>query len=427
MAAGSAGNPGAVELRTVGIDDGPADAAAIAWMRAQTAAFLAPRLEPEVLARAAETFAGHRLRGAYAADDPAPLATLRSWDVPMTVPGGSVTADAVTGIGVRSTHRRRGLLRRLLVDELRGAVRAGTPVAVLTSTQGSLYERFGFGLATWTRGIVVDTRQARFRDPEVRGTVELVDRPEALEALAGPAHERARRRHPGSFGRQPGTWRSLATGAAAWSGMEPDRQRRAAVWRDDDDRVAGHVIFRVETGWYATGAATLAVVDLHATTPQAYLELWRHLCSMDLVGTVRWDEASVDEVLPWLLVDARAVTIGAQRDMLWVRVLDVPGLLAARRYPVEDALVIEVRDPDGLADGRWRVDTADRIAPAVTATADAPDVVVPVTALGSLVLGGVDPRVLARAGRVDEESAGAAGRLARLLAAPSAPWNGTRF
>jgi hypothetical protein len=50
-----------------------------------------------------------------------------------------------------------------------------------------------------------------------------------------------------------------------------------------------------------------------------------------------------------------------------------------------------------------------------------------VTALASVVLGGVDPRVLARAGRLEEGSPGAAGRLARLFAAPSVPWNGTPF
>jgi hypothetical protein len=61
------------------------------------------------------------------------------------------------------------------------------------------------------------------------------------------------------------------------------------------------------------------------------------------------------------------------------------------------------------------------------ATTDEPDAALDVTALGSLYLGGVDPRVLARAGRLEEHTPGAAGRLARLLAAPSVPWNGIRF
>jgi predicted acetyltransferase len=113
--------------------------------------------------------------------------------------------------------------------------------------------------------------------------------------------------------------------------------------------------------------------------------------------------------------------------MLWLRVLDAPALLAARRYPLEDAVVLEVADDAGHTPGRWRLDTHDRLAPAVEPTRDGPDVVLPVSALGSVVLGGVDPRVLARAGRLEEVSAGAAGRLARLLAAPSVPWNGTPF
>jgi ABC-type multidrug transport system fused ATPase/permease subunit len=46
---------------------------------------------------------------------------------------------------------------------------------------------------------------------------------------------------------------------------------------------------------------------------------------------------------------------------------------------------------------------------------------------GSVFLGGVDPRVLLRTGRIAEHTPGAAGRLARMLAPPSVPWNGTRF
>ena len=72
-------------------------------------------------------------------------------------------------------------------------------------------------------------------------------------------------------------------------------------------------------------------------------------------------------------------------------------------------------------------DTHDLLAPGAEATTAEPDVVAPVEALGSVVLGGVDPRVLTRAGRMEERSAGAAGRLARMFAAPSVPWNGTRF
>jgi predicted acetyltransferase len=419
--------PTQIRSITPRVTEGSADAGTVAWTRAMTASFLGPRLDAEQLARVGAGFEGGRLRGAYDDPDPAPVATLRSWDAELTVPGGAVTADAVTGIGVRSTHRRRGLARRLIAEDLAAAVRAGTPAAALTSTQGSLYERFGFGLATRTRSLAVDTATARFRDPDPRGTVELVDRPDLALELARPLHDRARRRHPGALARTPQQWEGLLTGAGPWNGFEPDRHRQVAVWRDDDGEPAGYVVHRVEEGWYATGAATLGVADLQVVTPTAYTELWRHLCSQDLVGTVRWGQASVDEPLPWLFDDHRAVTAEGDRAMLWLRVLDVPALLTARRYPIEDAIVLEVGDDAGLTPGRWRLDTHDRLAPVVAPTRDTSDVLLPVTSLGSLVLGGVDPRVLARTGRLEEGSPGAAGRLARLLAAPSVPWNGTFF
>ena len=164
------------------------------------AAFLGPRPGPEEIATMAASYAGQRLRGVYETADTSPVATLRSWDTAMTVPGGEVAVDAISSIGVRATHRRRGLLRALLVDDLAEAARAGTPVAALTSTQGSLYERFGFGLAAWTRSLTLDTRAARFRDAGPTGRLRTLD-PAGFASVAGPIQDRARRRHPGSMDR----------------------------------------------------------------------------------------------------------------------------------------------------------------------------------------------------------------------------------
>lgn len=401
--------------------DGAPDADTATWIRAMMAAFLGPRPGPEEIATMAASYAGQRLRGVYETADTSPVATLRSWDTAMTVPGGEVAADAISSIGVRATHRRRGLLRTLLVDDLAEAVRAGTPVAALTSTQGSLYERFGFGLAAWTRSLTLDTRAARFRDAGPTGRLRTLD-PAGFAAVAGPIQDRARRRHPGSMDRSAASWHALITG-----GGHDSSSRSAVAWADATGRPAGYVVHGVAESWWGTGSATLAVHDLQATTPESYRELWRHLGSLDLVGEVGWANASLDEPLPWLLTDHRAVSSGGPRDMLWLRVLDVPGALGARRYPVTDRIVLRVHDPDRHAEGGWALDTTDPVTPAVAATTDTPDVEMDAAALGSLYLGGVDPRVLARAGRLSEHSPGAAGRLARLFAAPAVPWNGIRF
>lgn len=415
--------------------DGAADADTVAWLRALGAAFLSPALDPGVAGRAAAQLRGDRLRGVYEPGDPLPVATLRSWDARMTLPGGDVAVDAVASIGVRWTHRRRGLLRSVLADDLAAAADAGTPVAALTSTQGPLYERFGFGLATWTRTVTVDTGSVRWRDAAVAGSLSTV-RPEEFPDLAAAVAERARRRHPGSLSRAEKLWRPLATGETPYSAMTPDRSRHLGVWRDDEGRPAGYVVHRVAEDWAASasGRASLAVLDLQATTPASYRELWRHLCANDLVGSVRWPNASVDEPLPWLLTDHRAVELGAAREMLWLRLLDVPAALTARRYPVTDRFRLRVLDDASPewgfgAGGRFLLDTSDPVAPVVERLGPGADVdaVAPVAALGSMYLGGADPRVLARTDRLEEVTPGAAGRLARLLAAPSVPWNGVRF
>ena len=401
--------------------DGEPDADTATWVRAMMAAFLGPRPGPDTAARVVGSHEGQRWRGVHEPGDPSPVVTLRSWDARMTVPGGDVTVDAITSIGVRATHRRRGLMRAVLLDDLAEAARHGTALAALTSTQGALYERFGFGLATWTRTLRVDTRAARFRDDGPTGRLRTLE-PGALAAVAAPLHDRARRRHPGAMDRSATSWGPLMTG---YDGS--DGTRSAVLWSDAGGRAAGYAVTGVAEGWWETGSARLAVHDLQATSPESYRELWRHLCSQDLVGTVSWADASVDEPLPWLLGDPRAATSGPSREMLWLRVLDVPAALAARRYPVTDRLVLRVHDPAGYAEGTWCLDTGDQVVPAVSRTAEAPDAEGDAGALASLYLGGVDPRVLARTGRLTEHTAGAAGRLARLFAAPSVPWNGTRF
>ncbi|MFC5140284.1 GNAT family N-acetyltransferase [Actinomycetospora rhizophila] len=405
--------------------EGVADADTVTWARAMLAAFLRPRVPPGDLARAAADYVGQRLRGVYETGDPAPVATLRSWDTRMSVPGGEVAVDAVTSIGVRSTHRRRGLLRAVLVDDLADAARAGTPVAALTSTQGALYERFGFGLASWNRALRLDTRTATFRAPEATGRLRTLD-VATLPSAAGPVQDRARRRHPGSMDRTGMSWTALMTGENTFSGMTADPHRHAVLWSDATGRPDGYVVYRVAQDW-AGGAGEIAVLDLQATTPESYRELWRHLVSLDLVGAVIWNDASTDEPLPWLLTDPRAAAAGAGREMLWLRILDVPAAFGARRYPVTEQLVLAVADPAGHAAGTWLLDTTDPVEPRVVTTTAEPDVALDAATLGSLYLGGADPRVLARAGRLEERTPGAAGRLARLLAAPSVPWNGIRF
>ena len=200
-----------------------------------------------------------------------------------------------------------------------------------------------------------------------------------------------------------------------------------AVVRGPDGVVEGYVRYRGRQGWDDMRAAgELTVDELTAATPTAYERLWRHCCEVDLVRTIEAGNRPVDELLPWLLEDGRAVRQTGRFDFVWVRVFDVAAALAARRYSAACTLVIEVVDPLGLAGGRFVLDGSAEGAACSTTTGSA-DLAMGVDALGSLYTGGVSALALARAGRIEELRPGAVPRAEAAFRCAPAPWCATWF
>src|SRR4051794_35493795 len=75
------------------------------------------------------------------------VATSAIYTRELTVPGGLVPAAAVTMVGVLASHRRRGLLTRMMRRQLDDVRAAGEPVAALWASEPAIYRRFGYGLA----------------------------------------------------------------------------------------------------------------------------------------------------------------------------------------------------------------------------------------------------------------------------------------
>jgi predicted acetyltransferase len=116
-------------------------------------------------------------------------------------------------------------------------------------------------------------------------------------------------------------------------------------------------------------------------------------------------------------------------ESLWVRVLDAPGALSARTYAAAGRLVFEVVDelrPTGAAAGRVVVDGGPDGASA-RRTDDAPDLVLDVATLGSILLGGTRPPTLARAGLIDERTRGALAVADAMFAVEPLPFSMTDF
>jgi len=59
------------------------------------------------------------------------------------------------------------------------------------------------------------------------------------------------------------------------------------------------------------------------TTTEAYLGLLRFLLELDLIDRVVFWMLPVDDPLPWLLLDRRALKVSAVHDETWLRIVDV--------------------------------------------------------------------------------------------------------
>ena len=289
------------------------------------------------------TVAAHSL----AADIPvATFATLRK-DLNVGY-GRQLEAQLITAVTVRGTHRRQGLLRRMMTEDLAGSKADGLAMAALTASEASIYGRFGFGVATFERSIKVDTGP-RFRLRHTpTGSVEIADRKVLLE-LAPGVFERVHRVTPGSIVRQD-AYRQRSSGTLGRDGAE-DESIRCALHYGADGDVDGYVAYKF-AGWDSK-PYTMEVIDLVAATDSGYLELWQFLGSIDLIERVTWAEAPVDDPLTWALEDPRCIESSENADMLWLRVLDTVKALGARHYSSDGRLVLRVSDTLGLAGGTF--------------------------------------------------------------------------
>jgi predicted acetyltransferase len=343
----------------------------------------------------------------------------------LSLPGTPVDAAAVTAVSVLSNHRRQGHLSRLMHEQLAHAAAAGLPVAVLIAAEWPIYGRFGYGAATESCTLELDTGAARFRDAPT-GSITLVE-PAELRPAVQQAHELRWARTPGAIERTDTWWDFLAGVRAVPSETLDVKLQRGALWHDDAGRLAGAVLYKVAEKWVGNRPAGTANVELlFGETPEAERELWRHLCTVDWCRTAKASNRAVDDPLPLWLEDARAAQSTERSDNLWLRLLDLPAAFAARRSPVAGAAVLEVDDPLGYVAGRWAVELGPDGGSATPTTAMA-DVSLSASALGAAFLGGHTLHRLAQGGLVREEHLGALPRVSALLATTTAPWSPLGF
>ncbi|AKS34165.1 enhanced intracellular survival protein Eis [Mycolicibacterium goodii] len=298
-------------------------------------------------------------------------------DMKLTVPGGEVLPVAgVSFVAVAPTHRRRGVLRAMYTELHNLIAGAGYAVAALTASEGGIYGRFGYGVATVVHMVSIDRRFARFH-PEAPdpGGVRMVT-PAAHRDDLADIYDRWRRRTPGGLGRPAALLDDLLAD-------RPDSRHGGGEWfaflHQD-----GYALYRVHRD-PRDGRRSARVEELTAVTADAHAALWRALLGLDLIDRVTVDIHPHDP-LPYLLTDPRLVQVTASADDLWLRLMNVPAALEARRYQADLDVVLDVADGFRSDGGRFALQISGGRARCTPTDAPA-DIEVDLDVLGGLYLG----------------------------------------
>ena len=406
-----------VEIRSITPDD------ALAYRRAIRNGFHnANTLDDEQFARdMSEPFDRHYV----AVDGEEFVATFGSFPTELTLPGGAtVPAGGVTQVTCRATHRRQGILTRIMERDLIGSRDRGEVADVLIAAEYPIYGRFGYGPAARGTTREVEAELATPTNPGA-GTIRVVDAA-TFRKEAPAVFDRVRRSRPGMIDRDLFDW-DMRSDVRRYPEGKPWHGFRI-LCVDDAGACRATPATRSQDDWSdMRPRSTLEVAELAAATPAAEARLWAYLLSLDLIGTIKAPRPSgrrraavaarrrpsrqADELL------RHAVVAAARR----------PGACSRpRTYRRIGRVVVEVDDPLGLAGGRFALDASPDGATCTTTTESA-ELTMPVRTLGAACLGDVRLDVLHRAGWLDEHVPGSVQRLAALLAGDVAPWCNTWF
>jgi predicted acetyltransferase len=333
----------------------------------------------------------------------------------MSVPGGAlVPAAGITAVGVLPTHRRRGVLRTLMKEQLDDCRARGDYLAYLWASEATIYGRFGYGLASRMGEVSLAKDRARFAVAfEPRGTVRLVELEEAARTFP-PLYEQVVAQRPGMFVRSKDWWetRKLFDDPARRQGGPKN-----LALLELDGKPAGYAIYNVKQDWVSGfSKGVVNIVEVVTPTPQAARELWRWLLDFDWTSEFNADLLPLDHELFLLVAEPRRLQFTIN-DGVWVRLIDVGQALSARTYN-DGEIVLEVEDafmPENA--GRWRVTQ-----PGAERTDDAADLRLDITGLGSVYLGGFTFGSLVRGSRAHELTQDAAARADALFRTNVEPW-----
>ena len=342
----------------------------------------------------------------------------------MAVPGGALLPfGGVTAVATRPTHRRRGVLTAIMRRLHDQAAERGELISALWAAESRIYRRFGYGVAIEGCDLKIERAHARLLDERSpAGRLRQVGGDEARAVFPG-IYTRATKGIPGTLSRRDLDWDMYFYDPEHW--RDGATAFRYVVY-EDHGRPSGYVLYRQKEEWDGNLARSeVRIGDLQAVDGEAYRALWRYCFGIDLVHLVKARTRRLREPLALLLEDPRHLQ-GSRSDRIWLRLIDVAGALAARRYGASGELVLEVIDDfTPQAGGRFLLrggpDGAE-----CTRTRRSAQVTMALADLAAAYLGDARLDDLAWLGRVQGKPA-AVGLAQRMLQWSGQPWCTVRF
>jgi predicted acetyltransferase len=354
-------------------------------------------------------------------DEDALVGTAGTFAFTMTIPGGELPTSGVTMVAVIPPATRRGILSQMMTKMFDDALAKGEPLAILWASEGNIYQRFGYGMASVVHAMKLDRDRARFVVPSERtGRIRFVDVDAALKVLP-EVYERVRTATPGALSRTEDWWRYQRVFDEEWARQHGEGEQFRAVW-EKDGRAEGYVLYRLGERWQDDGTpdGKLRIEELISSSPEATRELWRYLFNVDLVRYISGWFQPVDDPVFLMLSEPRRARF-MMHDGLWLRILDVKSALEARAYKRDGDITFALRDDRYEAnDGTWTLRVSNGAGEVEKTNRDA-EIELSIAELSSMYLGTFGAHDLAAAGRVVERVSGGLERADALFSWPVTP------
>ena len=360
-------------------------------------------------------FDAHRLvftpdRSIMAFDGKNMVGNALSYEMDMYIPGGISKIAAVASVSVQATHRRKGINRSIMKYQLEDIHSRQEPLAVLQASESIIYGRYGYGMASFENNLEIEkTRSAYAIDHVPEGQSYFIEESEAREIFP-QIYAKAIENRVGMVRRRENWW-EFRFREPGLKGGDP---KSWFVKYQKNGETDGYLR-------YTINEAELNIIELIASSHEAYSSLWRLCLDMDLVDTIKAEHRPADEELKWMLADPRRL-VEHSSDRYWVRLVDVKKALSQRSYSVDGSLTLEVKD-NFLPWNQEVVELRSESGESSCATSNKnPDIVLSAGDLGAVYLGGINFSTLLASGRIEEITKGSVSKANLMFSTERKPW-----